>query len=481
MYHFFENISLDKQKIQPLYLQLVDEIVKGIQLNILKHQDKLPGTRDLSRILNLNRNTIVRSFEELENQGWIQILPNIGTYILAKQERNNISAKSDVQFHSFNNFQFKCSPLLDVEQLPEDYSFQIDEGFNDTRIAEFKLPAKIYALLLKDNFQHHQKSNYFKRHLINYLNSTRNLNISPENLLIVKSSELALQIVSKTIFSENELVAVEELSYYKSNMILQSNKAKIIQVKSDEFGMDIEHLRQLCETNLIKAVYLSPISNYPNTNILSNDRKLLLKELSIQYGFAIIEEDQNFDYVYERSYRPLSSINTEGNCIYISEIGKELAPGFQMSFVVAPSNFIQEAKKHLIINDSPFDPLILKTLGTLIKEGDYHRILKRHRKIYRQKRDDFSNRLILTFGNKITVKLPKNGFAVWIEWNEKINLMQLKKDAFKNRLFIPQHLLYQTKDLIGIRIGFGSLNEEEMDNIISILKHCLDLQNKKAT
>jgi len=37
-------------------------------------------------------------------------------------------------------------------------------------------------------------------------------------------------------------------------------------------------------------------------------------------------------------------------------------------------------------------------------------------------------------------------------------------------LFLPKTTLYQNKNLIATRLGFGSLNEQEMENAVEILQ-----------
>jgi GntR family transcriptional regulator/MocR family aminotransferase len=42
-------------------------------------------------------------------------------------------------------------------------------------------------------------------------------------------------------------------------------------------------------------------------------------------------------------------------------------------------------------------------------------------------------------------------------------------------LFLPKTLLYQDKDTCAIRLGFGHLNEEEIEIIVKKLKQAYDL------
>ena len=48
-----------------LYLQLVFEFIKAIQTGYLPEGTKLPGTRILCKLLSVNRNTLIKAFDDL--------------------------------------------------------------------------------------------------------------------------------------------------------------------------------------------------------------------------------------------------------------------------------------------------------------------------------------------------------------------------------------------------------------------------------
>ncbi len=66
---------------RPLYLQLSDQFINKISQGILKSGQKLPGTRQLSQILEVNRKTVVKAYEELIGQGWLISVEASGTFI----------------------------------------------------------------------------------------------------------------------------------------------------------------------------------------------------------------------------------------------------------------------------------------------------------------------------------------------------------------------------------------------------------------
>lgn len=52
----------------------------------------------------------------------------------------------------------------------------------------------------------------------------------------------------------------------------------------------------------------------------------------------------------------------------------------------------------------------------------------------------------------------------------KISLIKLAEEALKLDLNLPKKILYQDKNVCAIRFGFGQLNEEEIEIVVSKLK-----------
>jgi GntR family transcriptional regulator/MocR family aminotransferase len=95
-------------------------------------------------------------------------------------------------------------------------------------------------------------------------------------------------------------------------------------------------------------LYLTPHHHYPTTVPLSAQRRIELLSLASQYGFAIVEDDYDFEFHYDNSaILPMASSDTDGMVIYVGSFGKSLAPGFRTGFIVAPENLMTEMRKYL--------------------------------------------------------------------------------------------------------------------------------------
>ena len=73
-------IALQKDGNTPIYLQIANSIIQEMKKGRIGPGIKLPGTRQMSELLEVHRKTLVRAYEELDAQGWIEMHPSKGTF-----------------------------------------------------------------------------------------------------------------------------------------------------------------------------------------------------------------------------------------------------------------------------------------------------------------------------------------------------------------------------------------------------------------
>ena len=68
---------------RPIYVQIMDEIRRGLVLGTLGPGDPLPSVRELAAELRLNPNTVAQAYRELEREGVACVRRGRGTYVAA--------------------------------------------------------------------------------------------------------------------------------------------------------------------------------------------------------------------------------------------------------------------------------------------------------------------------------------------------------------------------------------------------------------
>ena len=485
-YNYASFIKIDRFSDVPVYLQVTNQMVLAINRGILKSGQKLLGSRQLAEQLHMHRNTATASYEELHSQGWVDILPNKGTFVASLLPKTNNSPKPENKYPIRTGYTFKKSFLFDNPFEYINCRYVWNDGSPDIRLTQLEDLSRVYSANLKRRsnrkkmgYYNQEGSEYFKEQLASYLANSRGLKISPSNLLITRSMEMSLYILSEVILSPGDLVLVGELSYFSANMIFQKSGSQLMTVPIDDEGMDIDAVRHICQNHKVRMVHISPHVHYPTTVSLSPKRRMELLRLAKEYGFIIVEDDQEYDFQYDKpALVPLASHDDGGMVIYVSSFGKSLAPGFRTGFIVCPENLIQELKKHLGMIDRQGDVLMEQALGELIEDGSINRHLKKSLKIYRSRRNEMAVRLMEELGDEIDFQIPNAGLAFWLTWKKPLNLYKLSQLALKHDLYIPKTILYQNNKLTGMRLGFGHLDQQEMEQTISILKNMLLMLDK---
>ncbi|MFB2121500.1 PLP-dependent aminotransferase family protein [Parapedobacter sp. 2B3] len=466
----------------PVYLQVAHQLINAIQRGFLMEGHKLPGGRQLAGLLGLHRNTVVASYAELEAQGWIEILPSRGAFVRNGkhgQPHKLPSGKSHalVGYPAQAGFRFKRWAVLDNPFDHAPATFALDDGLPDPRLSHVSYLSRLLHTNMrrkgnqrKLGYTNSLAGTYYRENLVNFLNLTRGLHISERNILVTRSLELSIYIVAETLISPGDHVVVGELSYFATNMILQKAGATILTVPIDDEGIDVEAVRRLCERRPIRMLYITPHHHYPTTVTLSAQRRVELLELSVTYGFVILEDDYDYDFHYDgSSLLPMASADTAGMVVYVGTFGRSMAPGFRSGFIVAPTELVAEMDKLLGIMDRYGDTITESALGEMIADGEIHRYLKKAIREYRGRRDHLVRLLDDRLGDMIDMVAPTGGLAVWTKWPPHYNLMQLREACARKDLYLPRYLLYQSKKYSGIRLGFGSLSLDELTKVVDIV------------
>ena len=66
---------------RPIYVQIMDEVRRGIVLGTLTTGDPLPSVRQLALDLRVNPNTVSQAYRELEREGIVETRRGQGTFV----------------------------------------------------------------------------------------------------------------------------------------------------------------------------------------------------------------------------------------------------------------------------------------------------------------------------------------------------------------------------------------------------------------
>ena len=75
------QFALDLRSGVPVYRQIIDQVTGGMAAGALAAGDQLPTVRQLAVDLEINPNTVIRAYRELEIRGVLETHQGTGTFI----------------------------------------------------------------------------------------------------------------------------------------------------------------------------------------------------------------------------------------------------------------------------------------------------------------------------------------------------------------------------------------------------------------
>jgi len=75
------KLSLDTEDGRPIYVQIVDEVRRGLARGTLGPDDPLPSVRELASNLRINPRTVMQAYAELEREGVVYVQRGKGTFV----------------------------------------------------------------------------------------------------------------------------------------------------------------------------------------------------------------------------------------------------------------------------------------------------------------------------------------------------------------------------------------------------------------
>lgn len=470
---------IDPSRPGPLYMQIIQAVIRDIESGRLTPGTYLPSSRELAGILGVNRKTVVLAYEDLVAQGWLATATTRGTMVSgALPEAANAETETatlDSNGAAAPSYGFRPPPARPLA-LPSGSGTKIDEGSPDGRLFPPELLVRAYrtaahrASAVK-GFQYRDPrgSPALRRAIAAMLKAQRGLAADESNICITRGSQNGIFLTSMALLAPGDAVIVEELTYEPAVAAFEALGAQVIPVGLDEGGMDVGEVETICRKHRVKAVFVTPHHQFPTTVSMRPNRRLSLVELARNFGFAIIEDD--YDHEFHFQSQPLLPIAAyaPGQVVYIGSLSKLLLPALRIGYVVAPARVIDALAHMVSLNDGMGNTLTENAAALLIENGELRRHARKARKVYAGRRENFTRTLTDVLGERVSFRIPDGGLAFWLQFRTGLDAVEQRAAA--GRLHIASHRSFKTRPSApdGLRVGFASLTETEARTAIEAL------------
>lgn len=456
-------LNINRSDARPVYLQISDGVISEIMQGRIQKGLKMPGSRSLAEVLELNRKTVLQAYDELMAQGWMEIIPTKGTFIKESLPEIRKQSLGEPAKHQSNN---SIKPITKYD-LPRS-EHVIDDGTPDYRLAPIDLLLKTARSVSKGSIgksvllgNHYFGENTLRKNLASYLSTTRAINGTVDNILITRGSQMAIYLAFATLIQSGDRVIVGELNYHSANRAIKATGGQLVEVPVTDQGLDLNAIEEEAKAKPIRAMYITPHHQYPTTVTMPVENRMKLLTLAEKYDFTIIEDDYDYDYHYNRSpILPLASIDHSERVIYIGSFSKILVPSIRIGYMFAHTATINKCGQLRMIIDKLGDPIMERALAEMIANNDIDRYLKKAVNAYRDRRDLFCSILKKELKAEVSIDVPVGGMAVWVAF-KNVKISELIEAAAKHKLTLKIDLYEHTEH--ACRFGFASMTLDEIE------------------
>ena len=490
----FAQLSQSQQTggASPTFVRIAELLSGEIKRGRLRPGDRLPGTRPLAAQLGVGRNTVVAAYAELVAEGWIVTRAAGGSFVSNEvpEQRTLRYAKRapEAATPSRSGFDFEARALEHVLQA-DPKILALFAGVPDLRRFPTALSARAYRRALRGagraNLDY--TSPYGERRLRAALAgiacATRGLSLGPDQLLVTHGSQMALDLVARTLVRPGDRVAVEQIGYQPAWVALERAGAELAYLPVDEQGLNIDALERALTAGALRAVYLTPHHQYPTTVALSVGRRLRLLELAAKHRFAIIEDDYDHEFHYDgRPLASLASADRAGVVVYVGTLAKVLAPGLRLGFVAAAGDLIETLGAVRFHVDRHGDTVTERAVAELIEDGEVARHARRMRRLYHARRDALMAALTRHLGSALSFDVPAGGMALWVEASPEIDTRAWLARAPEHGVAFSLGSSYVAPALARskarqyqqfLRLGFARYDERELETAVQRMARAL--------
>lgn len=471
---------------RPVYIQLKDYFKKMIMKGHLLEHQKLPSTRELSKLLSVSRNTVLTAYADLEQAGLIYAIKGKGNFV-GKVDNTSKTPSIELNWKEKLNEGTLLADELDLMKhgvrwekgmisfnsiAPDEKLFDV-ENFKKAFLNRMSLEGDIIL-----NYGYAKGYKPLINYLLHYM-EMKGIDISNKDILITNGFTEGLDILLSSLNKKSGRIICENPTHHTALKLFRLHGLDIHGIDMTDDGIDIGQVEKSLSEGDFDFAYLIPSYHNPTGIVTSSEKRTEIMKLFSKYQVPIVEDGFNEELRYSGSHlAPLLTFAGSGNnVIYISSFSKILFPGLRVGWILADKELIhwlESMKRARTIHTSTLDQAVL---FQYLHDGYFEKYLKKAKAVYKKKYE------LARYACNQYIPLNRmtgdGGLHLFIELEKGINSRTLLKKCYeKGVVFSPGDVFYTDgKGSNTFRLGFSRLTEEDIVHGIRIIGDTLKNEN----
>ncbi len=460
-------IVLDRTSHVPLAAQLAGRLREAILEGTLRPEHTLPASRRLAAELGVSRGVVVRAYEQISGEGYLESRGSAGTRVAVRLDGRGMPAPKTTP---------KPAPvpkaMIDLTPgRPSGEPFRDPEWKAAWKKAigepvQVELPPALGMPALRTALARH-------------LGASRGLTVDAGDIVITAGTSDALQLIATALRSRTGAprVLVEDPGYPTARRVLTAAGALVEAIPVGEDGSEARRLNALGSRP--DAILLTPSHQYPLGGRMPVQERLAVLAWAGRNHVTVLEDDYDSEFRHTRMPLPaLASLPSNADVILIGTFSKTLSPWLRCGYLVvrgAAGERIKRAREEL---DTPVSGMLQSALANYLDGGGLARHIARARRQYAHRRALMIDRL----GGRADLKLAAldGGLHAIIRIDERVDAREVVEEALKQGVCVVSLEGYFAEGGAenGLVIGYGAPSDLQLSRALDIITAIIDAKAK---
>mgnify|MGYP006159053453 CR=1 FL=1 len=343
------QIAYKKQPIEKIKYIVLYKTIKQCIVNIeLPNGWLLPSTRLLSQELQISRTSVLKAYDLLVLEKLIAPKVGSGNKIIYTPELYEKAIKKEKNVESIFNY-----PEISEKGVSYLKNTSLINRLDDDNLA-FRpglppldvFPINQWKKLLNSYWRHIKTSGLsyskstgqleLKKSISKYLNISRNIKCSTNQIVVDSGSLQSLYLIANTIINKGDTVVIENPLFPNVHSVFRSSQANLISLNIDDEGIDLKNIH-IQNIKNPKLIHVTPTNQYPLGIKMSLERRQELLEWASKNSCLIIENDYEYEIAnYESQIPTIFSLDREDRTIYMGTFNRLLHPSIRLGYMIVP-------------------------------------------------------------------------------------------------------------------------------------------------
>ncbi len=396
----------------PLHRQLYARIRHAILEGQLPPRARVPSSRTLARDLGLSRNTVEAALAQLDAEGFLERRVGSGSYVaLPEHARPPAPVRPPAR-----------NPSADGAGLSRRGQRMLTQRLSaePTRVVPLTpclpaldaFPSHLWGRavarearrLRGERLAYGEAAGYrpLREAVAQYLGAARGVRCSWQQVLVVPSTQSALDLTARLLLDEGDEAWLEEPGYGGARGALVGAGARVHPVPVDAAGLDVEAGRRRAPA--ARLAYVTPSHQYPLGVTLPLERRLQLLAWAQAARAWVLEDDYDSEFRYaERPLAAIQGLDRAGRVLYLGTFNKVMFPSLRLAYLVVPEPLVEPFTCARALADGHVPVLPQAAMAHFIDAGHFGAHLRAMRLLYAERREALQDALARELGGRLRV------------------------------------------------------------------------------